>query len=247
MQHLILRRYSRTPHAAGSASLNFERGTPTPLAILLHASTLAPTLSCPSSDHTYRHRSRPHSPAPTQQRDFSNTTDLLLNNYCYRTSLAEKAGLFSSPISTIKTFCGQRREADRPSVIMANHLRGIQATLTTTLLTTTHSSISKATIANVEAVLATSQRDVRVQENDSTLNGVVIGLLSSFGSAVLIAFVFLIIYFFRYTAGGRILLDRIGRPGEYDDEQAYAREEAEALEEMDDLQRTEYLRAKGIG
>jgi len=41
-------------------------------------------------------------------------------------------------------------------------------------------------------------------------------------------------------------LDRIGRPGEYDDEQAYAREEAEALEEMDDLQRTEYYRAKAF-
>ncbi|KAA8568824.1 hypothetical protein EYC84_007807 [Monilinia fructicola] len=45
---------------------------------------------------------------------------------------------------------------------------------------------------------------------------------------------------------GRILLDRIGRPGEYDDEQAFAKEEAEALEEMDDLQRTEYLRAKAF-
>lgn len=72
-----------------------------------------------------------------------------------------------------------------------------------------------------------------------------IGLLSSFGSAILIALIFLIVYFFRYTSSGRILLDRIGRPGEYDDEQAYAREEAEALEEMDDLQRAEYLRAKG--
>jgi hypothetical protein len=81
---------------------------------------------------------------------------------------------------------------------------------------------------------------------DSTLNGVMIGLLSSFGSAILIAFIFLLVYFFRYTSSGRILLDRIGRPGEYDDEQAYAREEAEALEEMDDLQRAEYLRAKGL-
>lgn len=79
----------------------------------------------------------------------------------------------------------------------------------------------------------------------SALNGVVIGLLSSFGSAVLIAVIFLVIYFFRYTASGRIFLDRIGRPGEYDDEQAFAREEAEALESMDDMQRTEYLRAKG--
>ncbi len=77
------------------------------------------------------------------------------------------------------------------------------------------------------------------------LNGIVIGLLSSFGSAILIACIFLVFYFFRYTASGRIFLDRIGRPGEYDDEQAFAREEAEALETMDDMQRTEYLRAKG--
>ena len=87
--------------------------------------------------------------------------------------------------------------------------------------------------------------DVHAQGGSSTLNGVVIGLLSSFGSAVLIALIFIIIYFFRYTTGGRILLDRIGRPGEYDDDQAFLREEAEALEEMDDLQRMEYLRAKG--
>ena len=48
----------------------------------------------------------------------------------------------------------------------------------------------------------------------------------------------------RYTRRGKILLDRIGRPGEFDDEQAYANEEADALEQMDDLQRIEYLRAK---
>ena len=78
------------------------------------------------------------------------------------------------------------------------------------------------------------------------MNGVLIGLLSSLGSALLIAIICFIIYFFRYTASGRIFLDRIGRPGEYDDEQAFAREEAEALETMDDIQRTEYLRAKGI-
>ena len=77
------------------------------------------------------------------------------------------------------------------------------------------------------------------------MNGVLIGLLSSLGSALLIAIICFIIYFFRYTASGRIFLDRIGRPGEYDDEQAFAREEAEALETMDDIQRTEYLRAKG--
>lgn len=77
------------------------------------------------------------------------------------------------------------------------------------------------------------------------LNGVVIGLLSSLGSALLIGLVFALIYFFKYTNSGRILLDRIGRPGEYDDEQAFAKEEAEALEIMDDMQRSEYLRAKG--
>lgn len=77
------------------------------------------------------------------------------------------------------------------------------------------------------------------------LDGVVIGLLSSFGSAVIVAVILLIVYFFRHTASGRIFLDRIGRPGEFDDEQAFAREEADALETMDDMQRTEYLRAKG--
>lgn len=54
-----------------------------------------------------------------------------------------------------------------------------------------------------------------------------------------------VFFFFKYTNRGRIILDRIGRPGEYDDEQAFAKEEAEALEAMDELQRAEYLRAKG--
>lgn len=76
-------------------------------------------------------------------------------------------------------------------------------------------------------------------------NGVIIGLLSSLGSAVLIGLIFVLIYFFKYTSSGRIFLDRIGRPGEYDDEQAFAKEEEEALENMDDMQRSEYLRAKG--
>lgn len=71
-------------------------------------------------------------------------------------------------------------------------------------------------------------------------------MLSAFGSAAFVVLVFAIFYFFRYTGRGRIFLNRIGRPGEYDDEQALAREEADALEEMDDLQRVEYLRAKGV-
>lgn len=75
--------------------------------------------------------------------------------------------------------------------------------------------------------------------------GLLIGLLSAFGSAGLVGIVIIIIYFFRNTSRGRIWLDRIGRPGEYDDEQALAREEAEALEQMDEISRQEYLRAKG--
>lgn len=78
----------------------------------------------------------------------------------------------------------------------------------------------------------------------STSKGILIGMLSAFGSALLIAIVLALVYFFRYTNRGRILLDSIGRPGEYDDEQAFAQEEAEAVEEMDDIQRAEYLRAK---
>lgn len=83
-------------------------------------------------------------------------------------------------------------------------------------------------------------------DGGSTGKGILIGMLSAFGSATFVVLIFAIFYFFRYTAQGRIFLDRIGRPGEYDDEQALAREEADALEEMDDLQRMEYLRAKGM-
>ena len=79
----------------------------------------------------------------------------------------------------------------------------------------------------------------------STGKGILIGILSAFGSAGVAVLVLAVLFFFRYTSRGRIILDRIGRPGEYDDEQAFAREEAEALESMDELQRAEYLRAKG--
>jgi len=70
-------------------------------------------------------------------------------------------------------------------------------------------------------------------------------MFSVLAAAVFVLFISVIIYFFRYTQHGRIFLDRLARPGEFDDEQAFAKEEAEALEEMDDIQRTEYLRAKG--
>ena len=88
---------------------------------------------------------------------------------------------------------------------------------------------------------------INISSNDgSTGKGILIGMLSAFGSAAFVVLVFAIFYFFRYTSRGRIFLDRIARPGEYDDEQALAREEADALEDMDDLQRVEYLRAKGM-
>ena len=81
--------------------------------------------------------------------------------------------------------------------------------------------------------------------SDSTGKGVLIGVLSAFGSAAVAIIILTVFFFFRYTQRGRIMLDRLGRPGEYDDEQAFAREEAEALEVMDDISRSEYLRAKG--
>lgn len=80
----------------------------------------------------------------------------------------------------------------------------------------------------------------------SAFTGVVIGLVSSFGSIILIALVIFIFWVSGCANTGRIILDRLGRPGEYDDEQAFAREEAEALETMDDMTRQEYLRAKGM-
>lgn len=79
----------------------------------------------------------------------------------------------------------------------------------------------------------------------STGKGILIGMLSAFGSAALVALIIAIVYFFRYTSRGRIFLGRIGRPGEFDDEQQFLREEEEAMEGMDEMQRAEYQRAKG--
>lgn len=85
----------------------------------------------------------------------------------------------------------------------------------------------------------------RIIYPDSTGKGILIGMLSAFGSAALVALIIGIVYFFRYTNRGRILLDRIGRPGEFDDEQQFLREEEDAMADMDESQRAEYLRAKG--
>lgn len=95
---------------------------------------------------------------------------------------------------------------------------------------------------------SSSESDILGISNDtgSTGKGIIIGILSAFGSAGVAVLVIAIFFFFKYTSRGRIILDRIGRPGEFDDEQAFAREEAEALETMDDLQKAEYLRAKAF-
>ena len=87
---------------------------------------------------------------------------------------------------------------------------------------------------------------ININDGGSTGRGILIGILSAFGSAGVAVLILAVFFFFRYTNRGRIILDRIGRPGEFDDEQAFAKEETEALESMDDLQRTEYLRAKGV-
>ena len=84
-----------------------------------------------------------------------------------------------------------------------------------------------------------------IQLLGSTEKGILIGMLSAFGSAAFVALIIAIVYFFRYTNRGRIFLDRIGRPGEFDDEQQFLLDEEEAMAEMDDLQRAEYFRAKG--
>lgn len=87
---------------------------------------------------------------------------------------------------------------------------------------------------------------MRTAQLGSTGKGILIGMVSAFGSAALVALFVTIVYFLRYTNRGRILLDRIGRPGEFDDEQQFLREEEESLAEMDDIQRAEYYRAKGL-
>lgn len=86
---------------------------------------------------------------------------------------------------------------------------------------------------------------INISDGGSTGRGIIIGLLSAFGSAGIAVLVLAIFFFFKYTNRGRILLDRIGRPGEFDDEQAFIKEEAEALEQMDEMQKAEYMRAKG--
>ncbi|RPA77508.1 hypothetical protein BJ508DRAFT_212747 [Ascobolus immersus RN42] len=76
--------------------------------------------------------------------------------------------------------------------------------------------------------------------------GILIGLASALGSAALVAVLFGIIYFFRCTRAGRIILDGLGRGGEWDDEQEFARVEEEGMRGWGEVERGEYLRAKAF-
>ncbi|KAJ5711865.1 SPla/RYanodine receptor SPRY [Penicillium malachiteum] len=153
-------------------------------------------------------------------------------------------------------------------------LAGLPSTLRTVIATTTTSPLGQAFTASPSVETASSLSPQQIEANlqyvlkslsagyvservgvaggnstgstGSTTKGVLIGLFSAFGSAAIALTILAIFFFFKYTNRGRIMLDRMGRPGEYDDEQAFAREEEAALEAMDDLSRSEYLRAKAF-
>ena len=134
----------------------------------------------------------------------------------------------------------------------------LQAILPPTTMSKSYFPIDHASSAT-PSVLADAAHAFRTSSSDaarlarynnsnglgSTAKGIMIGVFSVLGAAGFCFLIFTLVYYFRYTQQGRVFLDRITRPGEYDDEQQFAKEEAEALEDMDDLQRTEYLRAKG--
>ncbi|KAK9378304.1 concanavalin A-like lectin/glucanase domain-containing protein [Kockiozyma suomiensis] len=85
--------------------------------------------------------------------------------------------------------------------------------------------------------------------NNGSQNGVnvplLVGMVTTLGSIAILFIFFAIVYFLFYTRQGRILLHR-GRPGEYDDEQAFLREEEEGLEQMDDISRASYFQARAF-
>lgn len=142
-------------------------------------------------------------------------------------------------INVIRTLLLPRYRCDLPRFLHISMAE--QSNLETSYIPTTRTQASYRQIPYKGTNIVINIRN----DDGSTGKGILIGMLSAFGSAGFVALIFAIIYFFKYTSRGRIILDRVGRPGQYDDEQAYAREEAEALEVMDDLQRAEYLRAKG--
>lgn len=159
---------------------------------------------------------------------------------------------------------GPRALADLPSTLSTAigspttsplDLVPVASTLSTAVHIQSPTGLSHQQIQhNIQHVLSTISSDYENgrafaaggNSSGSTGKGILIGILSAFGSAAIAFLVLAIFFFFKYTRRGRIMLDRIGRPGEFDDEQAFAREEEAALESMDDLSRSEYLRAKGM-
>ena len=146
----------------------------------------------------------------------------------------------------------RRRQQQRYLVTLSTSLLLTSSTSSTmitpqpTTLSSLSSSSSSSTLSWSLPQTLPPQNPTPTPDNhvSSAGKGILIGMLSAFSSAAFVAIIFTIVYFLRYTRKGRILLDRFARPGEFDDEQAFAREEADALEQMDDLQRAEYLRAK---
>jgi hypothetical protein len=119
-------------------------------------------------------------------------------------------------------------------------------TLSRSYLSSEHAPSTLPTImAETQPPYNDAMRISRATDLGSTAKGIMIGIFSVLGAAGVCLIIASIIYYFRHTQQGRIFLDRLSRPGEYDDEQQFAKEEAEALENMDDIQRTEYMRAKG--
>ena len=131
----------------------------------------------------------------------------------------------------------------QPSTLSTSLVASPSVNIPTSSTANSHGFGQKATLQPGSSELSSFVINISA---GSTGKGILIGILSAFGSAGIAVLVLAIFFFFRYTNRGRILLDRIGRPGEYDDEQAFAKEEADALETMNELQRTEYLRAKGM-
>ncbi|ORY16357.1 concanavalin A-like lectin/glucanase domain-containing protein [Clohesyomyces aquaticus] len=132
-----------------------------------------------------------------------------------------------------------------------NRVRSPPTTLSRAYLPSSHAPAAPSAIVleTTQGTQRTFNEPVRIVQYDrlgSTGRGIMIGIFSVLGAAVFVLIFVAIVYYFRYTQQGRIFLDRITRPGEYDDEQQFAKEEAEALEDMDDIQRMEYLRAKAF-
>ncbi|KAF2271847.1 SPRY-domain-containing protein [Westerdykella ornata] len=220
-----------------------------------HAYAHIHSLSLSSRIPTDTHRSpAPSSPAPYRYRRSAPKSYVTLQILGYRLFAGRNLANLSARVQSILSV--------QPSVFHYCLLRAVAAmwsqgdptpsppsTLNTFYLPQSHAPSAQPQ-QPVSPTSRSSYHDpVRIEQYTrigSTAKGVVIGICSVLGAAAFCLILFAIVYYCRYTQQGRIFLDRLTRPGEYDDEQQFAKEEAEALEDMDDLQRTEYLRAKAF-